>query len=145
MLKGFSVFLDSIKFNYKSYAQIVFDDFKSRAGIADSVKDTTKKTSVESAILLRNRPDWTPEEKIALKKLTGEMATILAEENKREFVKSNADIKQYLREAFLIREFGQDNEIIYRNKLLIDDQFKSAMAILSNKAIIDRLLTPKTK
>jgi carboxyl-terminal processing protease len=145
MVKGFAAYLDSIKFNYKSYAQIVFDDFKSRAGIVDSIKDTTKKSSLDSAIMMRNKPDWTSEEQAMLKKLTGEMANILSEENKREFVKSNTDIKLYLREAFLIREFGQDNEIIYRNKLLNDDQFKSAMAILSNKAVIDRLLTPKSK
>jgi carboxyl-terminal processing protease len=143
----FHHYLDSIKFNYQSYAQIVFDEFKSRAGIVDSssVKDSARKAAADSLVKLRTKPEWTKEERDLLKKITGQMASILAEENKREFTKNETEIRSYIREALMVRELGQDNDQIYRQKLLDDAQFKSAMAILANKAVYENLLKPKGK
>jgi hypothetical protein len=123
----------------------VFDEFKTRAGIVDSVKDTTKKALADSAVIKRNRPDWTKEEMEMLKKISGQMAGILTDENKREFTKNDAEIRSYIKEAFMIREMGQDNDVVNRRKLLDDVQFKNALAIIENKAEYDRLLKPKTK
>jgi carboxyl-terminal processing protease len=146
--KEFYHYLDSTKFNYQSYAQIVFDEFKSRAGIIDSsavAKDSTRKAVADSLAKLRNRPEWTKEERELLKKITGQMAGILAEENKREFTKNETEIRSYLREALMVRELGQDNDQIYRQKLLDDQQFKTAMALIANKAAYETLLKPKGK
>jgi carboxyl-terminal processing protease len=146
--KDFYHFLDSIKFNYQSYAQIVFDDFKSRAGIVDSAvahaKDSSGKALADSLGKLRNRPEWTKEERELLKKITGQMASILAEENKREFTKNETDIRSYVREALLVRELGQDNDQVYRRKLMDDVQFKCALAIIGNKSVYENLLKVKT-
>ncbi len=147
VLKDFYTYLDSIKFNYQSYAQIVFDEFKVRAGIIDeaSVKDSTKKAVADSLNKMRNKPDWTKEEQDHLKKISAQLAAILADENKREFTKNETEIKTYLRDAFLVRELGQDNDFVNRQKLLDDSQFKSALAIISNKAVYESLLKLKTK
>jgi carboxyl-terminal processing protease len=148
--KEFYHYLDSIKFNYQSYAQVVFDEFKSRAGImTDSagpgVKDSARKAMADSLAKLRNRPEWTKEERELLKKITGQMASILAEENRREFTKNETEIRTYIREALMVRELGQDNDQVYRQKLMDDVQFKSAMAVLANKTVYDNLLKPKGK
>jgi carboxyl-terminal processing protease len=146
--KDFYHFLDSIKFNYQSYAQIVFDEFKSRAGIIDSAaaaKDTAHKSLADSLAKMRTRPEWTKEERDLLKKITGQMAGILAEENKREFTKNETEIRSYIREALMVRELGQDNDQIYHKKLMDDAQFKSALAIIANKTLYENLLKPKGK
>jgi carboxyl-terminal processing protease len=146
--KDFYHFLDSIKFNYQSYAQIVFDEFKSRAGIADSSAakgDSSHKAAVDSLGKFRVKPEWTKEERELLKKITGQMAGILAEENKREFTKNGTEIRSYIREALMVRELGQDNDQIYHQKLMNDEQFKSALAIIANKAVYENLLKQKGK
>ena len=73
------------------------------------------------------------------------MAKILEEESKREVTKDDAEIRNYLREALLVRELGQDNDVVNREKLLADDQFKSALSIIANKALYENLLKPRTK
>jgi|WetSurMetagenome_2_1015567.scaffolds.fasta_scaffold00476_13 carboxyl-terminal processing protease len=145
VMKDYDKFVDSIGFKYQSYAQLVFDEFKTRAAIADSVRDTTKKSADSSAFSLVKKPAWTKDETAVLKKLAQQMAGILAEESKREVAKDEAEIRTYIREALMVRELGQDNEAVYRLKLQNDEQFKSALAILSNKAVYDDLLKPKAK
>ncbi len=146
IMKDYYHFIDSIGFKYQSYAQLVFDEFKTRAGIADSAKDTAKKTISDSAVFsLVKKPEWSKEETDVLKKVSQQMAKILADESKREVTKDDAEIRNYLRESLMIRELGQDNDVVNRQKLLIDDQFKSALAIISNKAVYEALLKPKTK
>jgi hypothetical protein len=44
-----------------------------------------------------------------------------------------------------VRVLGQDNETVYRQKLMDDEQFKSALLIIANKGIYPRLLKPKGK
>jgi carboxyl-terminal processing protease len=145
VMKDYGHFTDSIGFKYQSYAQLVFDEFKNRAGIADSSKDTAKKGADSSAYSLVKKPEWTKEEAGVLKKVSQQMAAILAEESRRELAKDDAEIRNYLREALMVREMGQDNEAVYRAKLQNDDQFKSALAILSNKTMYENLLKPKVK
>lgn len=146
LLKDFYHYLDSVNFKYQSYAQMLFDEFKSRAGISDSARDTTRKTSVDSAApLLQKKPDWTKDEIELLRKTSQQMGKVLAEENKREFAKSEVDVRTFIREALTVRVLGQDNETVYRQKLMEDEQFKSALSIIANKAIYSRLLKPKGK
>ena len=146
IMKDYNRFLDSVGFKYQSYAQLVFDEFKTRAGIVDSTKDNAKKTSVDSvAAAFSKKPEWTKEEVEVLKKVSQQMAKILSDEGRREVSKDDAEIKNYLREALLIRELGQDNDVVYREKLLNDSQFKSALAIIENKVAYESLLKPKPK
>lgn len=146
LLKDFYHYLDSVNFKYQSYAQMLFDEFKSRAGISDSARDTTRKTSVDSAApLLQKKPDWTKDEIELLRKTSQQMGKVLAEENKREFAKSEVDVRTFIREALTVRVLGQENETVYRQKLMEDEQFKSALSIIANKAIYSRLLKPKGK
>ena len=146
LLKDFYHYLDSVNFKYQSYAQMMFDEFKSHTGISDSARDTTRKASADSAApLLQKKPDWTKDELELLRKSSQQMGKVLVEENKREFTKSEADIRMFIREALMVRVLGQDNETVYRQKLLEDDQFKSALSIIANKDIYTRLLKPKGK
>jgi carboxyl-terminal processing protease len=146
LLKDFYHYLDSVNFKYQSYSQMLFDEFKSRTGISDSARDTTRKASADSsAPLLQKRPDWTKDETELLRKISQQMAKVLAEENKREFAKSDADMRSFIREALIVRVLGQDNETVYRQKLTEDEQFQSALSIIINKNIYSRLLKPKEK
>jgi len=146
LLKDFYHYLDSVNFKYQSYAQMLFDEFKSRTGISDSARDTTRKASPDSsAFTLLKKPDWTKDETELLRKISQQMAKVLAEENKREFTKSDADMRLFIREALIVRALGQDNETVYRQKLAEDDQFQSALSIIANKNIYSRLLKPKGK
>ena len=146
IMKDYNHFLDSIAFKYQSYAQLVFNEFKTRAGILDSTKDTTKNSGADSsAFSLVKKPEWTKEEMDVLKKISQQMAKILADESKREVSKNDPEIRNYLREALMVRDLGQDNEAVYRIKLLDDAQFKSALAIISNKLMYQNLLKPKMK
>jgi carboxyl-terminal processing protease len=146
IMKDYNHFLDSIAFKYQSYAQLVFDEFKTRAGIIDSAKDTAKKGGADSsAFSLVKKPEWTKEEMDVLKKISQQMAKILADESRREVSKNDPEIRNYLREALMVRDLGQDNEAVYRIKLFDDTQFKSALAIISNKSMYQNLLKPKMK
>lgn len=145
--RDFYHYLDSIKFNYQSYAQVVFDEFKSRAGIVSdtAARDSSHKAVADSLAKLRNRPEWTKEERELLKKIASQMASILAAENKREFAKNETEIRNYIRDALMVRELGQDNDLVYRQKIMEDAQFKSAMAIIASKTMYESLLKPKGK
>ncbi len=146
IMKDYYHFLDSIGFKYQSYAQFAFDEFKNRAGIIDSTKDSTKKAGTDSLVFsLVKKPEWEKGEIEVLKKVSQQMAKILTDESKREVGKDETEIRNYLREALMARDLGQDNEAVYRLKLLDDGQFKSALAILSNKALYEKLLIPKSK
>jgi carboxyl-terminal processing protease len=145
MMKDFYHFLDSINFKFQSYAQATFDEFKSQAGIADSSKDTSKAAKDSLGAAFQKKPVWTKDEIDQIKKLSVQMAKLLADENKREIEKNQSEIRTYIREALLARELGQDNEVVHRMKLLDDEQFKSALNLIANKEAYNRLLRPKAK
>jgi carboxyl-terminal processing protease len=143
MMKDFYHYLDSINFKFQSYAQATFDEFKSQAGIADSAKDTARAGKDSLSAAVQKKPVWTKEEAEQLKKLSGQVAKLLADENKRAIEKNQSEIRTYIREALLARELGQDNEVVHRMKLLDDEQFKSALNLIANKEAYNRLLRPK--
>lgn len=140
VMLSFNRFLDSIKFEYQSIAQLRYEQFKFAAGLKDTV-DSAGKT-VE---LYPKLPAWSDEQKAELLKLSSSMEHILRNESNKDLAKNEKEIKKYLKDALLIREFGQDNEIAYREKLADDFQLQAALGILSDKETYQRLLFPAKK
>lgn len=139
MMKDFYTFLDSIKFNYQSLAQMRFSELKYGTGIADTLDSTGKKISIYPDTL-----SFATGELQELKKLASRIDSILAGESRRELLENESEIKNFLRDAVITREFGQDNDVYYRLKLSQDNQLKSAINLLLNKEKYVSLLKPAT-
>ena len=139
LMKDFYHFLDSIKFAYTSVSQVKFGDFKR---ISDIAPDTSKDTSKKRIMLPGEKPKWTAKEMEELKKASILIDTLLAHESRRALAENEAEIKKILREALMIRHYGQDNEVYYRYKLAEDVQLKTAINFLNNKNAYASLLKP---
>lgn len=126
-MKNFHNYLDSIKFSFQTMAQLRFNEFKLGIGIKDTVDSAGKKVEVYP-----EKPKWNDKELQLLKSYAAKMDSLLNEENRRTLSSNDAEIRKYLREAFLMRGFGQDHEIYYRAKLADDVQMKAALALLSD-------------
>ncbi len=137
MMKNFYTFLDSIKFNFQSFAQMRFSELKYGTGIADTVDSAGKKISIYPDTL-----SFAPGELQELKKLASRIDSILAGESRRELLENESEIKNFLKDAFITREFGQDNEVYYRTKLSQDNQLKAATNLLLDKEKYLSLLKP---
>lgn len=137
IMKSFSTFLDSIKFNYKSIAQLRFKDYLYSAGLRDTVDSTGKKVE-----LYPEYPHWENNEKKILSSLTSQIDSLLVMESRRELVENNEDVRKYIREALLLREFGTDNELLYRERLSDDKQIDVAIGLLTNIDDYSTLLKP---
>jgi carboxyl-terminal processing protease len=140
VMKDFYHFLDSIKFSYQSLSQSRFDDFKRSS---DLLKDTVKDSSHQRRSLPGEKPKWTARETEDLQKTANLIDTLLAHESKRAVADNETDIKKYLREAMLVRHFGQDDEVFYRSRLADDPQVKAAVTFLTNKNAYAALLKPR--
>ncbi|MCX7726717.1 MAG: S41 family peptidase, partial [Chitinispirillaceae bacterium] len=138
MMESFYRFLDSIKFEYQSIAQLKFNEFKLSAAIKDSIDSAGKPVMIYPEF-----PTWSEEEKQQINYLSSKIDSLLRVESKRALSLSEKEIKKYLREALLIREFGQDNEIVYREKLKDDLHVAVAMGILRSSNIYETMLKPK--
>jgi len=139
ILADFQHYLDSTKFKSQNPSQTSFDDFKVRAGL---VPDTAKKSITAGDPMI---PKLSAQEKEELSGVADKIETILKRENKREFSDNALTIRKYLKETFLAKEFGQDNENVYRAKLASDNQFQAALDLLRHKDVYQRLLKPKAK
>ncbi len=138
-LDAFYAYLDSIKFEYQSLAQLRFTEFKFSAGLKDTVDSAGNPVKLYPEL-----PNWQDDEKQELSKLTGRIDSLLRTESKRALADNGDEIKKYLREALLIRVFGQDNNTVYREKLSDDPQLKAALSLLANKEQYAALLQPVT-
>ena len=138
VLKDFYQYLDSTKFTYQSLAQMRFEEFKLGSGIKDSLDSTGKKVTIYPEL-----PKLSQSESEEVKKVSQKIDSILIAESKRALADEEKEIKKYIRDALLIREFGQDHEVYYRSKLLEDTQLKAAISILSDKAAYSSFLKPK--
>ena len=139
VLADFQHFLDSTKFKSQNPSQTSFDEFKVRTGL---VPDTAKKSKTAADPML---PKLSKDEIAELHKVAEKIDNILQSENKREFSDNAETIRKYLKETFLAKEFGQDNDNVYRVKLVGDTQFQSALNLLTHKDVYARLLKPKVK
>ncbi len=139
MMEDFYAYLDTIDFEFTSISASKFKEFKERAGLIDSLLDTTDTDADETL------PIWTEEERSQMKALAGKIDSLLVEEGKREFEESDQSIRDHIREAFLIRELGQDHQILFRNRLEDDNIVKETISLLTNKEEYEKLLTPSEK
>lgn len=137
IITSFYRFLDSIQFDFQSLAQTRFSEFTLSAGL----KDTVDSVGV-SVDLLPEVPRWKENEKRLMQKYAAKMDSMLRDESRRELEESEKEIKKYIRQAFLTREFGQDTEIYYREYLSDDPQFEAARELLTDNERYGALLQP---
>jgi len=134
LMKDFYAFLDSSDFTYQSLAELQFEEFKKRSGL---IEDTAA-AKVKNALM--ELPKLNEAELKNLKANAEKMDKILAEESKRALRQNDAEIRRLVRNALLVREFGQDNEAVFRARLAHDEQLAAAMGILSDKNTYSKLL-----
>ncbi|MBN1130968.1 MAG: hypothetical protein JXA71_18405, partial [Chitinispirillaceae bacterium] len=127
-------------FTYQSLSQSRFDDFK-RA--VDLLKDTAVDSTKRRVPLPGEKPSWAAGELEELKKIVARMDTLLTRESRRALSGNKDEIKKYLREAFIIRHFGQDTETYYRFKITDDLQLRSAINFLTHRDAYAALLKPR--
>jgi carboxyl-terminal processing protease len=139
IMKDFYRYLDSVKFNYQSFSQLQFDEFKRRSEL---VRDTSVDTAKQQRVVPGIKPKWTDREKEDLKKAAMLIDTLLAHESKRALADNEKDIRKYLYEALLIRHYGQDDDAYYRWRLADDTQVKTAINFLTNKNFYSIVLKP---
>jgi len=141
-MKSFYAHLDSIKFTFQSVAQMQFDEFKKRSGV---VEDTTLKDNKNPYL---EPPKLSESEFAKLKAASDRVDSVLVADSRQAMRRSEPEIKRFIRDALLVREFGQDNEIVYRSKLANDEQLAAALKIIVDKPTYTKLLkvgasTPK--
>ncbi|MGA2508362.1 MAG: S41 family peptidase [Chitinispirillaceae bacterium] len=141
IIKDFYRYLDSLKFTYESYSQLQFDEFKRRSEL---VKDTAADSSNQRHAVPGIKPKWTDREKEELKNAASQIDSLLARESKRALVENEKDIRKYIYEALLIRQYGQDDDTYFRWRLADDPQVKTAIDFLTNKNTYSELLQPRT-
>jgi carboxyl-terminal processing protease len=134
VMKDFYAFLDSSDFTYQSLAELQFEEFKKRSGL---IEDTAA-AKVKNAFM--ELPKLSEAELKNLRANADKMDLILAEESKRALRQNDADIRRLVRNALLVREFGQDNEAVFRARLANDEQLAAALSILSDKNTYSKLL-----
>jgi carboxyl-terminal processing protease len=133
-MKSFYAHLDSVKFTFQSVAQMQFEEFKKSSGV------------VEDSTLKDNKNPYLEPPKLSaaafgnLKAASEQVDSILAADSRQAMRKSEPEIKRMIRDALLIREFGQDNEVVYRSKLANDEQLAAAFKLFADKATYNRLL-----
>lgn len=137
IMKSFYSYLDSIKFDFQSIAQIRFADFKLSAGLKDTVDSTGKPVEIYPEL-----PRWGEDEKVRMDAFVEKMDSLLKDESARELAENETEIGKHIREALLTREFGQDDEVLYRERLRGDPQLETAVALLSDAERYAALLRP---
>jgi len=134
VMKDFYAFLDSSDFTYQSLAELQFEEFKKRSGLIEDTAAAKMKNA------LMELPKLNDAELKNLRANAEKMDQILAEESKRALKQNDAEIRRFVRNALLIREFGQDNEAVFRARLANDEQLAAALGILNDKNSYSRLL-----
>jgi len=138
IMNDFYAYLDSINFTYSSLAQIRFDEFKLSAGIKDSLDSDGKKVKIYPEL-----PDWNDKDANEIRSMAEKLDSLLVKDSRSALANNEDEIKKYLREALLIREYGQDHEMYYKSKLADDPQLKVAYSIISDEKNYKKLLQPK--
>ena len=146
VMADFQRYLDSTRFKFQNTAQAMFEDFKVRTGIVpDTSKDSTGKLKRDTSVSDVNKPKWSKGELESLKKMLQSIDMVLSEKSKAEFITNAPEIKKYVRDALLSREFGPESDIVYRSRFADDVQFQTALKLIADRAAYDRLLKPKGK
>lgn len=136
LLKRFYSFLDSSEFDYSILPEDKLKDFKVYIGMeTDTTKDSTALAYVKASL---NEKDSLRAE-VLLSELQGILVNARHEELEREIT----EIRRDLRMALIVREIGQDNDYIYRQKLMNDEQLDAAKKIIQDQKLYKGLLKVK--
>ncbi len=138
LIEMFNLFLDSINFEYKSFARVKLEDYKKWTNL---IKDTTEELPDKELVDLNLSENELSEMSEEVKQIED----ILLRVEKREFEENRKIIKRFIRDGILVRGLGQDSKIVYSSKLAYDSQVLSAIKILSNDNIYSDLLEPDEK
>jgi len=133
-IKDFYAHIDSVKFTFQSMAQLQFDEFKRRSGV---VEDTTLKDNKNPYL---EPPKLSDADFKKLKTASERVDSILAVDSRQAMRQCEPEIKRLIRDALLVREFGQDHEVVYRSKLSNDEQLAAALKLIVDKPAYTRLL-----
>ncbi|MCL2219654.1 MAG: S41 family peptidase [Chitinispirillia bacterium] len=133
-VKAFYAHIDSVEFTFQSLAQMQFEEFKKRSGL---MEDTTMKDNKNPYL---EPPKFAESDFKSLRAAAERVDSILAEDSKKAIRQNESEIRRLIKEALLVREFGQDHEAVYRSKLANDDQLKAAAALINNRQAYNRLL-----
>ncbi len=134
-MSAFYNFLDSIKFTYQSVAQLQLEEFKKKSGLVEDTAFKAKNPYMEL-------PKLSEGEMSGLKAAAEKMDSILNQESRRALRQNDTEIKRLVRDALLVREFGQDHDIVFRSKLKNDEQLSTAINLLRDKEAYSNLLKP---
>jgi carboxyl-terminal processing protease len=137
IMKSFRSFLDTIDFKYSSSAKSDFNAFRRRAGIADS-SDT-------AAAAEKPLQAWTEQEKKELMSIAAQLEKVLDAEGKRDFEKNIDEIRRFIKDALIVRDKGQDDDMVFMLRLRRDVQVQTAMKLLMDRKTYDSLLKPASK
>jgi len=134
ILNDFYAYLDSTKQDYDTFADRKYRDFKVYLGL---VKDTAVDTASLNYLKISLKDSTT------VKELISQFDKIM-KENRDELLKSEkALIVRQLQNAFLVREFGQENGFVQRLRLKEDEQLAAALNILKDRKKYNMFLSGK--
>ena len=133
IMTNFFAFLDSMHQDYGTFADRKYRDFKVYLGLAQD-------TAVDSATLNQHRISFSGEDSVRLGAIIAELDRIM-EANRAARLKAETEIiSRHLRNAFLVRAFGQDNAFVQRQRLAHDEQLEAALRILGDRRKYNALL-----
>ncbi|MCL2844760.1 MAG: S41 family peptidase [Chitinivibrionia bacterium] len=133
IITSFFNFLDSMQQDYGTLADRKYRDFKAYLGL---VQDTT----IDSASLAQHRITFSGADSVRLVAIIAELDKMM-ETNRNARLKAETKIiSRHLRNAFLVRAFGQDNSFVQRQRLTHDEQLEAALRILSDRNKYNALL-----
>jgi hypothetical protein len=119
--------------DYGTLADRKYRDFKAYLGL---VQDT----AIDSASLAQHRITFSGADSVRLVAIIAELDKMM-ETNRNARLKAETKIiSRHLRNAFLVRAFGQDNNFVQRQRLTHDEQLEAALRILSDRNKYNALL-----
>ncbi len=133
MLKKFYTFLDSSEFDYSILPEDKLKNFKVYVGMET---DTTK----DSTMLEYVKAKFTPSDSTRMEELLAEMDGLLLNSRRSELDREVDEIRNSLRLALIIREIGQDNDYINKEKLKNDVQLETAIELIKSPKAFKALL-----
>lgn len=134
ILNDFYAYLDSTKQDYDTFADKKYRDFKMYLGL---VKDTAMDTASLNYLKISLKDSARVEDLIS-------QFDKIMKENRDELLKSEkALIVRQLQNAFLVREFGQENGFVQRLRLNEDEQLTAALNILKDRKKYNMFLSGK--
>lgn len=141
---NFRQFLDSMKFEFRTLAQVQLGDFKRRLGVVADTVDTAKQKMPDYARDFE-RKQLTDKERQAIRESVDKIEAVLSGASARSVKDENTEVRNYITESIMVRSLGQDHEALYRKRLAEDVQLQAAIGLLKDRKAYDALLKPRPK